>query len=140
MNRQRPPVTIILKSCLTGKAVWIYQGPTREAGRIALWRASKKEEELVAGWPECVRRRAESVARFRAALMEHLDPAALTDAQKAAVRRLKSIEEKRVECYTDFYEHVMELLRRRMEDAEIRRQMRERERLERERELEGKST
>ena len=45
-------VTVILRSCLTGRAVWIYQGPSREAMQKAYQRACKKEIERMRNWSE----------------------------------------------------------------------------------------
>lgn len=121
-------ITVILKSCLTGKAVWIYRGPSRSAARMAYWRACRSEVERV-------RQRAEAAARRRANIQRMLSeltaamPATgdLPPEKKALARQLLSLSEKKIPAGGAFYDHIMEERRRREADREIRRQMRERE-------------
>lgn len=118
----------IVKSCLTGKVVWIYRGPSREAARQAYWRACRKEIERVRRWGEHAARRVADVTRILTECTEGLPiNAELTPQQKDAARQLRSIIKSAPECPREFYDHIMEERRRRAEDREIRRKMRERE-------------
>ena len=124
--KHRRHVTIILKSCLTGKPVWIYRGPSRDSARIAYWRACRSEVERVRHWPEYAARRASNIARLLSDCMADMPiDASLTPSQEEAARQLRSIGKKDFACHRDFYEHVMEERGRRKSDREIRRRMRE---------------
>lgn len=50
MSKHRELVTIIKRSCITGKVVWIYRGVSREAGRRAYYRACKQEIRRIRQW------------------------------------------------------------------------------------------
>ena len=121
-------VTILRRSCLTGKVVWIYRGPSEAAARVAYWRACKREIEFVRSYNERAARRAANIARLLADCTASIPiNAELTPQQAEAARELKTIEKKEYVCDREFYNHIMEERRRRQEDREIRRQMRERE-------------
>ena len=125
MKVREKKVTVICKSCITGRAVWIYQG--RGSSYIAYWRACKKEVERIRNWPTIAARRKESIERLINICTGNFSiNAELTPAQKEAVEKLKRIKDKGATCYRDFYNHIMETRRLRRQDAEIRRQMRER--------------
>ena len=120
-------VTILRKSCLTGKVVWIYCGPSKNAARAAYWRACQKELERVRLWNEKMQRRRASIRRFLNDCTASLPiDAEMSPDQKEAARQLQAIERKGPDCDKGFYDHVIEERRRRAEDGEIRRQMRER--------------
>lgn len=125
---KRYPVTIIRRSCLTDNAVWIYRGPTHNAARKAYWIACKAEVERVEHWREHVALRTANISRLLSECLAEIPiNAELTPEQKKAVRQLQSLMKKGIACHMEFYEHIMEQRRRREEDREIRRQMRERE-------------
>lgn len=120
-------VTVIRRSCLTGKVVWIYRGTSRAAARVAYLRACRKEVDRVRSWKEWVRLRKATVLRILSECTASLSiDAVLTPEQTEAARKLQAIGKKDVECDTDFYDHIMEERRRREEDKEIRNKMRER--------------
>ena len=129
--KKRPKVTIIRYSCLTGKAVWVYRGPSKGAACLAYWRACKAEIERVHHWSDIVVQRADGIRRLLTQCMadKPID-AELTAEQKEGARQLMAISKKPPVCDREFYDHIMEERRRRAEDREIRRQMRERENLE----------
>ena len=127
-GRHRHPLTIILKSCLTGKVVWIYQGPSEGAARVAYWRACKKEIERVKNWSRTVAERRRAIGQMISDFTANIPlTAEMTDVQREALRKLQNIRKAPYPCDREFYNHIMELRRRRAEDSEIRRQMRERE-------------
>lgn len=122
-------IVVIRKSCITGKAVWIYQGPSKKASWDAYWRACRREEERVRNWPQTAARRKENIMRLLNDCMADLPlTGELPPNQEAAARQLLSISKKGIPCRSDFYEHFTEERRRREEDRKIRQQMRERER------------
>lgn len=121
-------ILIIRKSCLTGKAVWIYRGPSKQASWKAYWRACCREEERVRNWPQTAARRKENILRLLSDCMSGLPlTGELPPEKEAAARQLLAISKKGIPCRSEFYEHFMEERRRRAEDLEIHRQMRERE-------------
>lgn len=124
--KKKHSITVILRSCLTGKVVWIYRGPSRAAARKAYWRACRKELERVRNWGERMARRAASIRRLLTDCMadKPID-AELTPEQQQAARELQNIGRKPQDCHLEFYDHIVEERRRRNEDREIRRMMRE---------------
>ncbi len=126
MMKKRRPVTVILRSCITGNVVWIYRGPSQEAARKAYQRVCRKEIERVRGLGERMARRTAAITRLLTnCLADKPIDAALTPEQQEAARELQAISRKQPECPGEFYDHIMEERRRREEDREIRRRMRE---------------
>ena len=124
--KRSSPVVVLRKSCITGKVIWVYIGPSKGAARAAYWRACQKEVERVRRWEEKMQRRKAVIRRILCDCTESLPiDAEMTPEQKNAARKLQALEKKSPECYTEFYEHVMEERRRRAEDRELRRKMRE---------------
>lgn len=127
MKEKRQYVKIV-RSCLTGKVVWIYRGLSQNAARLAYWRACQKEIERVRNWAQKMQSRKDHILRVLEECSASLPlNAELTKEQKEASRELQSIIRKGQECHSEFYDHIMETRRRRQEDREIRRRMRERE-------------
>lgn len=147
MTRRRHLVTIIKRSCLTGKVVWIYRGASREAGRHAYWKACKKELEKVKQWAE---RMADRKRRLTLMLGSsdsssssgngssgskasgkgssgNMFGGELTDEQRKAARELVRMSKQEPPPDMEFYNHIVEERRRRQHDKDIRRKMRERE-------------
>ncbi len=120
--------TVILRSCLTDKVVWIYRGPSKEAARKAYWRACRKELERVRNWGERMAWRTAGIKRLLSACLDDKPAGAeLTPDQQAAAKELQSISKKGEECHREFYNHIIEERRRRKEDKKIRQKMRERQ-------------
>lgn len=128
--------TVIKRSCITGEVVWIYQGTSKATSLLAYWRACRNEVENE-------RHRHEREAERRSAILRMMNDcmagipinAELTPRQKKAVQRMKQIMNDMPSKPSAFYEHIMEERRRRAEDREIRRQMRERAQREKEQTL-----
>ena len=133
MKRNREGLTLFLRrSCITGKVVWAYYAKTAGAANTAYCRACKKEIERVKHWPETVAKRRAEIMKFMNECLANIPiNQELTPRQKEGARRLQAEYKKDIPCYMGFYEHVMEERRRRAEDKEIRRKMREREQQER---------
>jgi hypothetical protein len=127
-NKRRRLVTVIRRSCITGTPIWVYQGPSHSAAMRAYQRACKREIERMKTWATAAERRMADVAalvsRFTASLPEGVP---MTPEQAEAARRLRAIQKAVPECHREFYDHVIEERRRRAEDREIRRRMRERD-------------
>lgn len=126
------PITIIRRSCTTGQAVWIYQGPTHEAARQAYYRARRKEQTRVRWWAKRVAQRSANIKAFIDRLVASLPIVGnITPEQQQAIRTLQAILDEPSPCDTAFYNHCQQEIRRRKRDSEIRRRMREREQQER---------
>lgn len=122
-------VTVVKYSCLVPDlAVWVYRGPSKEAARIAYWRACKKEIERVKRFGSMAAKRKAGLQRLLSDCMANLPlTGSLTPAQKAAAKVISTIAETPQTCYKAFYDHIIEERRRRERDKKIRQQMRERE-------------
>lgn len=135
MTKRRHLVTIIKRSCLTGKVVWIYRGASRNAGRHAYWKACKKEMEKVKQWAE---RMADRKRRLTLMLgssdsntsgngsSANMFGGELTDEQRKAARELVRMSKQEPPPDMEFYSHIIEERRRRQQDKDIRRKMRDR--------------
>lgn len=121
-------ITIILKSCLTGKAVWIYRGPSKHAARKAYWSACHKEMARMRQWADKAAQRKANIQRMLSELTAGMPATGeLPPEKKTAARQLLAISEKALPTGSEFYNHIIEERRRRETDRQIRRQMRERE-------------
>jgi len=121
-------VQVIVRSCLTGVAVWVYRGASEEAARIAYWRACQKELERVRQWPETVERRRAAIMRVLAEVTEGLPVTAeMPPGKRRFAKCLLAQAERKLPAGGEFYDHIMETRRRREEDRRIRQAMRERE-------------
>ena len=109
MKKEHHHVTIIRRSCLTGKAVWIYRGASHEAARRSYWKACKMEIHRVKYmWGLMVARRGKNITRLLAACTEQIPlTAELTPEQKEAARQLQQTAKRGTTCDRDFYEHIM---------------------------------
>ncbi len=100
--------TVIRKSCVTGKAVWIYRGPSRHAAWKAYRRACVREIERMRNWSQSVAQRKDNIRRMLSDCMaDKTFTDKLPDEQKAAARQLIAISKESV-CVSDFYNHIME--------------------------------
>lgn len=121
-------ITIIRRSCTTNQVVWIYQGPSKGAARLAYWRARKHEITRVRGWQRRVRQRADTIQSYLDDCMNALPlMSPLSKAQREAIKTLQAIIQQPMPCDTVFYNHIRTMQKRKQHDAEIRRKMRERE-------------
>ena len=136
MNNRSREVVIILKSCLTGKPIWFYLGPTKRAAQKAYERACRAEVEHVKNWSDYISERRAAIRRFINNITSNLPLTGdLKPEQKEALKKLNAMEKQESPCYTEFFNHIMEVRRRRDEDRKIRRRVRERETKEKQEQL-----
>lgn len=115
MKRKRHIVTILRRSCITGKVVWVYRG-TPQGHEKAYWRACRKEVKRVRMWMQKVNERRRNISRFITGCMSALPLThEMTKEQKEAAKELQRIEKNEQPCHRDFYDHIMEETRRRNE-------------------------
>lgn len=123
----KPAVTIIRYSCITGQAVWVYQGPSVQAARAAYRRSCEREIKRVRRWKKTVAERKANILHIINACMAGIPiMGGMTVEQMNAARQLQSIANKTIPCCRDFYDHIMEERRRRDADRRLREQMRNR--------------
>lgn len=124
-NTYRKPVTVIRYSCITGNAVWVYRGPSKQAARAAYRRACEKEIKRVRAWKKTVAARNENIRRLISNCIGDIQVTeSMTVEQKDAARKLLSMAGEAIPCCRDFYNHIIEERRRRDADRLIRQQMR----------------
>lgn len=112
-------VIVIRRSCLTGYAVWLYRGSSRDASRVAYLYARKKEVERVLTWNERAMRRKSNILRLLNKCLETIPlDTVLTPEQNAAARMLRKISESDYLPDMAFYEHIQESDRRRNERSQ----------------------
>lgn len=111
----------ILKSCITGTAVWIYFGPSKEAARKAYWRACRHEAERVRQIGKMAARRKANILQMLNDCMAGLPiTAELPPEKKAAARQLLAIAEEDTLSDRSFYNHILETRRRRNRERKLR--------------------
>lgn len=111
----------IRRSCITGKVVWIYIGPSEPSAVKAYCRARCSELKRFSKWAETVTYRMANVKRLLNDCMQHLPiNAELTPQQQQAVRQLLSIAKQTLSGRSEFYEHIMEENRRKQQDVSKR--------------------
>lgn len=124
---QKHLVTIIRRSCVTDKVIWIYRGPSQIAAKKAYYRARCKEIERVCHWQEVTNRRRTNINDLINHFLAELPiTAVLTDEQKEILYKIRKISNQDIRCDTEFYEHIRAVEREKMNDRNIRRKMRER--------------
>lgn len=113
-------VIVIRKSCITGRAVWIYRGPSRNAAYVAYSRACRKEVQRVRNWSVRVaERRAFILGLLNEWLADIPITQPLTPQQEAAAKEIRALAIRGVDCELEFYNHIMEERRRRMETRRL---------------------
>lgn len=115
MYHRRPPkFRYICYSCVTGQAVWLYQGQSREGMIKALRRAARKEQVRARRFQCVIARRAQSIQGLLDECLAAIPILGkLTKEQREAVRRLKAIIAEKQERYSAFYYHIQNARRRR---------------------------
>lgn len=119
-------VTVIRRSCLTDKIVWIYRGQSEIAAMRAYYRARSHELERVNRWQELNNRRRSNInTLIDCSLAELPITTVLTPEQKDTLRQIQKICNQDINCDMEFYEHIKALDQQKERDRDIRRRMRE---------------
>lgn len=119
-KRKKRPLKVILKSALTGKAVWVSHDRTYKTEWEAYKKACRKEITRMRSWGYMVARRKNNILHFLAKLTESLPilgdiPKEKRDAAKALTQLADTEPLKQ----SDFYDHIREE-RRQRENAKKR--------------------
>lgn len=127
-KKKYKPIKTIRRSCITGKAVWVTHCTTYHGILTAYKKACEHEIERTKNLAEMAARLKGSILKLLNDCLEGLPiDQPLTPEQQAAARQLLALAEYNPYTPSEFYYHIMEERRRKAEDKEILRQMRERE-------------
>ena len=115
MYHRRPPkYRYICYSCVTGQAVWVYQGQSREGMLRAYQRVRRREIALERRWPRMMERRRTSILfllnECMAAIPILCKP---TKEQREAAKTLQHLADNPPKYYSGFYNHIRAERRRR---------------------------
>lgn len=117
---------VIRRSCLTGRAVWMWCGKSRCAAYKAYSRACAAEVDRVRRWGETtVRRRSAILQLLNECLADIPITQSLTPEQTAAATALRELSREDVGCDREFYNHIIEERRRRADIRQMRKAERE---------------
>ena len=115
---KRNLITVIRRSCLTGKVVWIYRGQSEHAAVEAYRRACQREVERFRNWSEKAADRMQNITRLLNDCLQNIPfTAELTPRQRESAQLLRDIGSSQLGYQADFYEHIMEERRRRLKNA-----------------------
>lgn len=104
VKRRTKDVTVIKWSSTTGRAVWLYQGSSKEGARKAYERVRRKEISRVRWWKNRMKRRANAILTFLEKLVEALPMmGVISPEKKKAIRDLQRLAENPPPCDTDLY-------------------------------------
>ena len=122
-------VTVIRYSDTTGRAVWLYQGSSKEGARKAYERVGNKEISRVRWWKNRIKRRAARIKAFLEKLIDELPMmGGMTQKQRQAIRDIQRLADNPPPCDTGLYNHVRRERRKRKkrkEELQRRREARE---------------
>lgn len=110
MYHRRPPkYRYICYSCVTGQAVWVYQGQSREGMRKAYQRARRHEVTLERRWSRLMERRRSSILFLLNECMAAIPIlGTLTKAQREAIRTLQHMIDNPPEFSSPLLDHDRE--------------------------------
>ena len=104
MKHRTKDVIVIKRSSTTGRAVWLYQGSSKEGARKAYERVRRKEISRVRWWKNRMKRRANAILTFLEKLVETLPMmGVISPEKKKAIRDLQRLAENPPPCDTDLY-------------------------------------
>jgi len=115
MYQRRPyQFRYICYSCVTGQAVWVYQGQSREGMLRAYQRVRRREIALERRWSRMVERRRTSIRLLLNECMAAIPILGkLTKEQREAAETLQYLADNPPKYYTGFYNHIRAERRRR---------------------------
>lgn len=115
MYKKRPhKVTVIRYSCVTGKAVWLYQGQSHTGERLAYWKTCKREMTLQRKWPKLMEQRAVGIRRLMDECLAAIPIiGGMSEAQRKAARTLQAMADNPPKYDGGFYNHIRAERRRR---------------------------
>ena len=113
--------TFIKRSRTTGRIVWIYQAPTKEAARQAFHRIRRRENTRVRWWKNRVTRRAKDIQGYLQRLVDALPILGdITQEQRQAIRDIQHLADQPPKCDTGLYNHLRSEYKRRKRDRDFK--------------------
>lgn len=115
MKRKKDYIKIV-RSCLTGKIVWVYIGSSENGARKAYWKACRHEIYRIRHWSEKMarrRRKLMSLAGYKGNAMTIPVSKDMTPKQRAAIRELNKLIKAEPPKDTSFYDHIIAEVKRR---------------------------
>lgn len=107
-------VTVIKRSGTTGRAVWLYQGSSKEGARKAYERVRRKENTRVRWWKSRMKLRAKNILTFLDKLLDALPMmGGIPPEKRQAVRELQRIADNPPPCDTGLYNQLQQERRKR---------------------------
>lgn len=104
----------ICYSCVTGQAVWIYQGQSREGMLKAYQRVRRDEIRLERRWPRMMKRCSANILSLLNECTAAISVLGnLTKEQREAIKTLQYLADNPPEYYSGFYNHIRAERRRR---------------------------
>lgn len=133
MSKKRKPVkhrtkavTVIRYSDTTGRAVWLYQGGSKEGARKAYERVRRKENTRVRWWKNRVKRRATQIKAFLEKLLEALPMMGdIPPEKRKAIRDIQRLADNPPPCDTGLYNQLQQERRKRKKRKEELQRQRE---------------
>ena len=136
--KQQPPkksvkhrtkaVTVIKRSGTTGRAVWLYQGSSKEGARKAYERVRSKENTRVRWWKNRMKRRANTILTFLEKLLEAMPMmGGIPPEKRQAIRDLQRLADNPPPCDTALYNQLQQERRKRKKKKEDLQRRRERQ-------------
>lgn len=114
-------VTVIHYSCVTGHAVWIYQGTSKDAAYRQYYRVVQAERKRMRQWRSWQRKWSGNIIRLMDECIASLPiVGTLTRAQRDAIRKLRAMADNPPEFVSPLLEHDRE--RRHQHRLKVRRQ------------------
>lgn len=119
-------VTVIKRSDTTGRAVWLYQGSSKEGARKAYERVRRKENTRVRWWKSRMKRRAKTILTFLEKLVEALPMMGdIPPEKRQAIRDLQHLADNPPPCDTELYNQLQQERRKRNKKKEELKRRRE---------------
>ena len=111
MNKKK--YIVVIRSCLTGRVVWMCRSKSRVAVPMTYCRACAAEVERVRQWGETTTQRRSAILRLLNECLAGIPiTQRLTPQQAAASKRLRELSREDVECDREFYNHIIAERRR----------------------------
>ena len=106
---KRRGILTILKSCLTGKAIWIYRGPTKHSAGKAYRRACYFEKKWSRRFLRAITKRKNNIQGFLGNLVaSHPFTERLPQPTRRAARKIGNVSKKESRHQSEFYQHIKE--------------------------------
>lgn len=117
MKETRKKITIVKRSCINGKIVWVYHGVSQGAAHFAYWQACKKEVRRVRQWKNKMKERRRKLTHIltggNSSSVSSSVMRTLSDRQRKAAYEMLRLCNKQPVQTGDFYDHIIEEARQR---------------------------